>query len=88
MTARLRFYAPVNNMADMAFVNDERRRETPILHDGYVHIDGETHVLNYDTNILNLDDNREVTPGADLEDDYDIPSKSDSPEEDVDIEVA
>ena len=60
---------------------------SPLLDDGFIHVDGETHVLNYDTNILNLDDNREVTPGADMDGDLEIPTTTDSLEEDADIEV-
>ena len=61
---------------------------SPLLDDGFIHVDGETHVLNYDTNILNLDDNREITPGADMDGDLEIPTtNTDSLEEDADIEV-
>lgn len=55
--------------------------------EGFVLIEGETHVLNYDTNILNLDDDREVTPGAELDMDDDMPTGTDSVDEEGDIEV-
>ena len=65
-------------------------RETisPIIDNGFVQVDGETHIINYDTDILNLDDNREVSPGVDTEGDIEIPTtNTDSLEEDADIEV-
>ena len=65
-----------------------RDSATPHPEDGFVQIDGETHVLNYDTNILNLDENREVSPGADIYDDNDLPTTTGSVEEDESIEVA
>lgn len=57
------------------------------VEDGFVHINGETHVLNYDTNILNLDGEREVTPGVEIDLDNEGPTSSgtDSAE---DIEVS
>ena len=39
----------------------------PDIEDGFVHINGETHVLNYDTNILNLDTEREATSYVEIE---------------------
>ena len=67
-----------------------RETITPMLdlEDGFVHVDGEIHVLNPDTNILNLDENREVSPGADMDVNLEIPTtNTDSNEEDADIEV-
>lgn len=61
--------------------------DVPAVDEGFVLIEGETHVLNYDTNILNLDDDREVTPGAELYMDDDMPAGTDSVEEEGDIEV-
>ena len=61
---------------------------SPLIDDGFVQVDGETHVLNYGTDILNLDDNREVSPGIDTDGDLEIPTtNTDSLEEDADIEV-
>jgi hypothetical protein len=58
------------------------------VEDGFVHINGETHVLNYDTNILNLEENREVSPVADVEPLNDIMTGTGSgDEEEEDIEV-
>ena len=57
------------------------------VEDGFVHINGETHVLNYDTNILNLEENRDVTPVADIEPSNEILTGTDSGDEEEDIEV-
>ena len=68
-----------------------REALSPFVDDGFVQVDNETHVLNYDTNILNLDDNREVSPGADMDCDSEIPrtsTESVDHEEDADIEVS
>lgn len=58
----------------------------PAIEDGFVHINGETHVLNYDTNILNLDENREVTPVVEIDlEDAPNSTSTDSVEEDVEV---
>ncbi|XP_052213909.1 leucine-rich repeat and guanylate kinase domain-containing protein-like [Dreissena polymorpha] len=61
-----------------------------IIDDGLVRLSGETHVLNYDTNILNLEENRDVSPGVDVDAENDVPvttgTDSDSEtEEDVEL---
>ena len=80
-----------NNMADTApgpMSFGGRDTISPIIDDGFVQVDGETHIINYDTDILNLDDNREVSPGVDTDGDLEIPTtNTDSLEEDADIEV-
>ncbi|KAH3819252.1 hypothetical protein DPMN_120986 [Dreissena polymorpha] len=63
-----------------------------IIDDGLVRLSGETHVLNYDTNILNLEENRDVSPGVDVDAENDVPvttgTDSDSEtEEDVEVHV-
>ncbi|XP_060555244.1 leucine-rich repeat and guanylate kinase domain-containing protein-like isoform X1 [Ruditapes philippinarum] len=59
------------------------------VEDGFVHINGETHVLNYDTNILNLEENRVVSPVADVEPLNDILTGTGSgDEEEEDIELS
>ncbi|WAR26726.1 LRGUK-like protein, partial [Mya arenaria] len=70
--------------------DDGQYSESPALEDGYVVVNGETHVLNYDTNILNLEDNRDATPGQEIEADNDIPTTTatDSDEEGDDVELS
>ncbi|KAL4227150.1 hypothetical protein ACF0H5_015123 [Mactra antiquata] len=72
----------------MADGGSAKNMDTQQMDDGFVQINGETHVLNYDTNILNLEENREATPGADIEADADIPTTTDSVEEEGDIELS
>lgn len=61
---------------------------SPIVEGGFVHVDGETHILNYDTNVLSLDQDRQTTEVALTAADEDQPQSSyyDS-EEEEDIEV-
>jgi len=66
----------------------EQFGESPTLGDEYMIVNGEPHVLNYETDILNLDENRDVSPGVDIEADNEVPTTTgtDSDEE-GDVEV-
>lgn len=71
-------------MADGGLVN----MDTQGVEDGFVLINGETHVLNYDTNILNLEENREMSPGAEIDGDNDVVTGTESADEEEDLEVS
>lgn len=62
---------------------------SPVVEGGFVHVDGETHILNYDTNVLSLDQNRQATEITTAGDDQDQPQSSyyDS-EEEEDVELS
>ena len=63
---------------------------SPVVDNGFVHAGGETHILNYDTNILSLDDTKEPTGinDDDFDGDFQDPSSySGTGEEEEDIEV-
>ena len=62
---------------------------SPVVEGGFVHVDGETHILNYDTNVLSLDQDRQPTEVATAPDE-DQPQSSyyDSDEEEEGIEVS
>lgn len=57
---------------------------SPVVEGNLVHTGGETHILNYDTNVLSLDNVREPTELTDGEDN----EVCESDDEDEDIEVA
>jgi hypothetical protein len=57
---------------------------------GFVHVDGETHILNYDTNVLSLDQNRqdtEITTAVGGDDEEPPQSSYYDSEEEEDVEV-
>ncbi|KAL3852031.1 hypothetical protein ACJMK2_015742 [Sinanodonta woodiana] len=82
-------------MADDQMSDYQNRNLTPIIDDGFVHVDGESHVLNYDTDILKLDGEREVTNLTEYDDGGDrnpsahrrTPKKSTETEE-ADVELS
>jgi hypothetical protein len=58
---------------------------SPVVEGNLVHTGGETHILNYDTNVLSLDNVRAPTELTDGEDDE--VCESDDEEEDIEVSL-
>ncbi|XP_052090305.1 leucine-rich repeat and guanylate kinase domain-containing protein-like [Mytilus californianus] len=61
---------------------------SPIVEGGFVHVDGETHILNYDTNVLSLDQDRQATEVATAADEDQPQSSYYDSEEEEDVELS
>lgn len=75
------------NDADLGIRNGQF---SPVVEGGFVHVDGETHILNYDTNVLSLDQNRqdtEITTAVGGDDEEPPQSSYYDSEEEEDVEV-
>lgn len=60
---------------------------SPVVEGGFVHVDGETHILNYDTNVLSLDQDRQPTEVATAPDEDQQQSSYYDSEEEEGVEV-